>query len=242
MNQDLTITRLDSPSGQARWYQGINKDGEAEWSYASVTSKIDDSFPKGYYLMQWAKEAGIAAQGIFEKAGEEGTRVHIAIDDLLHGAKLNITDMNDREKKCLMSFVDFLDEYKPKILKAEHMIVNHKHKYAGTLDLVCNIDGQDYVVDYKTSKSVYDSHKLQVAAYLHAAEGELNAPKPAILHLGNPKLKKATFSFIEFDQEQYWEGFKLVNQMWDFKNPNAQPKVTEYPDMVELPKEFIINL
>ena len=239
MSDSYIITRLDSESGSTRWYQGEDQDGKVLWTYPSVTSILDDAWPKGAYLMQWARETGLASQAIFEKAGEEGTNVHVSIDLLLHGSKVRIEDMSRKEKKCIMAFLDFLQEMKPNILKAEHMVVNHEHKYAGTLDLVCSINGQEYVVDYKTSSSVQESHKLQVAAYFECVKKDLVKPLPAILHLGN-RTKKG-WSFLEFDADEFFKGFVLVKELWDYKNPGAAPDEESYPEFVEVPAEYLIK-
>ena len=37
--------------------------------------------------------------------------------------------------------------------------------YVGTLDIKCKINGETYIVDMKTSKHIYESHKIQVCAY-----------------------------------------------------------------------------
>lgn len=79
----------------------------------------------------------------------------------------------------------------------EQKIVSHEHGYAGTLDVLTH-GGVDerLVADLKTSKGAFDSHKLQAAAYFHAAIEIAELPDPdgaaiIVLHPdpdGNPTL------------------------------------------------------
>jgi hypothetical protein len=42
------------------------------------------------------------------------------------------------------------------------------HNYAGTMDLLCEIDGRMAILDVKTGKSVHEDAALQINAYAHA--------------------------------------------------------------------------
>jgi hypothetical protein len=41
------------------------------------------------------------------------------------------------------------------------------HRVGGMVDLPCLVDGVPTILDWKTSKAVYETHKMQVAFYLH---------------------------------------------------------------------------
>lgn len=57
-------------------------------------------------------------------------------------------------------------------LYSEQRIYHPDFHYAGTLDAVAILDGVLTLIDFKTSKSVYDEHRLQTAAYVRALELE----------------------------------------------------------------------
>jgi len=63
----------------------------------------------------------------------------------------------------------------PDVLYAEELVANLEHDYAGTFDLIANLDGETWMLDIKTGKSVanakgvvYPDHRLQLAAYARA--------------------------------------------------------------------------
>ena len=247
MKQHDFIRRADEDSN-GRFYSGIvelrdakgDPTGEEEvlWTYPSNTTVLSEAYPMDSYLIKWIRENGLQGQAIFEKAAREGTAAHIAIDSLLNGEKLDSGDYSPKEKRCIQAFIDWHTEFKPKIIATEQIVVNHEFKYAGALDLICELDytkGKTvykgkYIVDYKTSTSVQPKHKLQVSAYQQAADP---TAKTAILHLGNRT--KAHWSFLPFEPEEHWEGFKLMRKVFDFMKPDAMPKVIEYPE------QFILN-
>lgn len=236
MEVQETIRRIDSSVDGRRFYEGVNiVDGEEhrQWCYPSVTTKIDEVYPKDSFLINWIREQGLGGQAIFEKAGEEGTEVHIAVDKLIKGEKVDTALMPLKVKRCIQAFIDWAKEFKPKFLESETMLVNHEYKVAGTRDLLCEINHEKgktkyvgtYVVDYKTSSTIQDKHKIQVSGYWSCTPPEYKA---ALLHLGNRT--NAGWSFHEFDALEYFEQFKHFNKTFDLLYPNAEPKIEVYPD------------
>lgn len=58
-----------------------------------------------------------------------------------------------------------------KILRSEQVVYSKVYGYAGTFDLVLEIDGKKYITDFKTSGGIYGlEYWLQLAAYRHALE------------------------------------------------------------------------
>ena len=60
-------------------------------------------------------------------------------------------------------------------LEVEAFLINEALGYGGTLDLIAELDGEVWLLDWKTGKSVawpdgsvYADHRLQLAAYAHA--------------------------------------------------------------------------
>ena len=105
-----------------------------------------------------------------QKAAEIGTAVHQAVHFYLKGQ----TEMFDVPGvPGQIAFSAFLEWWKDSGLKAVRMeqpVWDKQDGYAGTIDLIAEHPEKGLgVIDFKTSKSVYDDHHLQVAAYLHAA-------------------------------------------------------------------------
>lgn len=238
------IRRIDTSIDGFRFYEGIKLIDDQEvrvWCYPSVTTKIDAVYPKDAFLIKWIREQGLGGQAIFEKAADEGTEVHIAIDEMLQGKVIPTFDMSDKVKKSIKAFLDWCEEYKPIFLESETMVVNHKYKYAGTKDARVLLDYKKgktehkgiYVVDYKTSNSVHDKHKIQNSSYWACGD---RTDKVAILHLGNKT--KAGYSFLEYDPEVYWNKATHYIKTFEMEHPNREPRIIEYPENFELPKSL----
>jgi hypothetical protein len=65
-------------------------------------------------------------------------------------------------------FREFLAEIQPTFLYLEETVWSDTHRYAGSFDAIATIDGETVLLDWKTSKSVYDSVALQLSAYRYA--------------------------------------------------------------------------
>jgi hypothetical protein len=106
------------------------------------------------------------------KAGEIGTTVHHAIEQELN-ARMGLP----YEKKICLSapaemafkhWVDWAASVDLEPIASEQVIWSHRHRYAGTLDLLARVNGRLAVIDWKTGKYVYNEAHLQNAAYRQA--------------------------------------------------------------------------
>ena len=179
----MAIFRIDGSTDGRRYYESVDENKKRLWCYPSVTTKIDAVYPMDSYLVRWIRENGDAGQATFEKAGDEGTEAHIAIDELIQGKKVPTELMSLKVKRCVQAFIDWVTEVNPVFLESEEMIVNHDLKFAGTRDLLCRIGDDTWVIDYKTSSSVQEKHKIQNAAYWSCTDPTF---KTAILRKGIP--------------------------------------------------------
>jgi len=84
-----------------------------------------------------------------------------------------------------MAFEDWAKSVHLKPLAIEQVVFSMRHEYAGTLDLLAEIDGTPTVIDFKTGKSIYAESHLQNVAYRVAlAEmGQARAPHGLIVRL-----------------------------------------------------------
>ena len=165
-----------------RWY---NADGV--W-VPSVTS-ILAVYPKGIGFDKWLGSSDSYDDAIAKRdaAGERGTLVHEAIAALIAGQKIQIIPppgqheslgnrltpittiyAKDAEKvgKLVQGWVNWWESAKPDAIGCEVFVKGDG--YAGTLDFYGWIDGEPWVVDWKSSAGVYTSYHLQTAAYAAA--------------------------------------------------------------------------
>ena len=228
METQEIIKRLDAPNG--RYYQG-EVDNAVIWTHPSVTTILSAVYPSGYYLEKWIRDNGEHGRIEFEKSADQGTEVHVAIEALLQGREVPVyEDMPNKVKKGIQAFIDWYNAVNPKILATEHIV--HGNDYAGACDLICEIDGEIWVVDFKTSRSLHDQHRVQVSAYAHAQQFT-DDPKVALLQLGNSTKKGYTWS--EVDYVKYLTQWKHFLQTYKMLFPDSKPQIKEYPEFLIIP-------
>jgi len=172
--------------------------------YPSVTHVLDQ-LPKGFGFEAWLKAEGLNADKIKKDAAHQGSVVHNAITDLFTGTKLKwrpvIRDHGDGfienefatyTEKCwrmLLKFEEFLIQASPQIIAHEFKMVSLRIGAGGTLDLICLIKGELWLVDVKTSNYLWDSMWTQVGVYKKMWNWQLGDMYPiarhGILHLNS---------------------------------------------------------
>jgi len=65
---------------------------------------------------------------------------------------------------------EFVGAYDLEVEALELHLHSDKYDYAGTCDFIGRVDGEKLVIDWKTSKAIYNTYPLQFSAYLHAYE------------------------------------------------------------------------
>lgn len=226
-----------------RWYIKTLDDGSII-EYPSVTW-IVDSYPKGIGFYKYLADKGWDnAEKLKEDAGNRGTKVHEAISLLLLGNPLKMDDnltnsetgdlepITLEEWEAIMSFVEWHAEMKPVMLQNELTVFNDEHRYAGTADYICEINGERWLVDFKTSKDVWPSFELQLAAYAHALPPELKPDKLAILQVGYTRNKHKKWKWTELEDK--FDLFLASKQIWQNENANVTLKKRDYPTSLSL--------
>jgi hypothetical protein len=105
-----------------------------------------------------------------DRAGTRGTEVHRLAHRLAEGAEV---DVPEELVGHVDSYLQFRDEWNPTNEIVERPIINRQHVYAGTFDLIADLDhglGRQ-LIDIKTSRSgVFGEVALQLAAYRNAEQ------------------------------------------------------------------------
>lgn len=97
-----------------------------------------------------------------------GTLVHSTIEHIL---KKESVETLSSVQPSLAAFQKWQREYQVKILDPAHIekrVYDMEAGYAGTIDMVAEVQGTVGVVDLKTSNGMQDAYFLQTAAYLNA--------------------------------------------------------------------------
>ena len=119
---------------------------------------------------------------VLQNAASKGSIVHNAIENYL---KFGIEDISEEHKPYYLAFLEFLSDKQPTILVTESKVYHKFLRYAGTVDLICIIDGEVYLIDYKTTAVLLEMlTRVQLEAYAKAIEShDFKVDKKAILHL-----------------------------------------------------------
>lgn len=111
---------------------------------------------------------------IKSKAADLGTEIHAYVEAINLGKPVPVFPL--QAKARMRHFADFVDQVAPRIEAAETKVYHRGDRggasarclYAGTLDMLAEIDGRMAVVDVKTGKEVYEEAALQINAYAYA--------------------------------------------------------------------------
>ena len=116
-----------------------------------------------------------------EKAGSIGTQAHKRIEWHLRQALGQVTGpmppITDEALWAFMAFEDWAKsvDLKPRLI--EQVVYSKTYGYAGTMDLLADVEGVPRLVDFKTGKAIYGEALLQSAAY-QTALVEMGHPAP----------------------------------------------------------------
>ena len=106
-----------------------------------------------------------------EEAGDIGTLVHEAVESYIKtGVETKV--VHPKAKECFANFMKWVKDNNVKFISSERKVYSKLHRYAGTADFECVIDGKTFVGDVKTSTGIYDEYWFQVSGYQQALEEE----------------------------------------------------------------------
>ncbi len=227
--------------------------------YYPSSTTILSAYPKGYGFNEWLKMQGSNADELLRKAGEQGTIIHNAIDAILNGQviswvnKAGTPNFTIDEWKMLNRYMEFENTYKPQTLAQELSVLDEELGFGGTIDRVCVINGEIWMIDYKSSKYIWKSHFLQVASYIalwNRMYPEFKIQRWGLMHLrantrGEDKkgniIQGKGWKIEEAPKERGWNDFYKVfhhtKEIWNEENPNYVPKNEVFPDTLQLVTE-----
>lgn len=230
-----------------RWYAEPSENPKTklpEYRYVPSVTWICSYYPKGKGFWKWLADKGWdESERIKAEAGDKGSKVHKAIETLLSGETIEISsgfvnpstgeleELTVEEYEAVLSFEEWYKATNPKILKTEISLFGKE--YAGTIDLVAEINGEIWIIDLKTSQYVWASYELQVSAYrklLEETEG-IKATKLAILQIGYQR-NKDRYKFNEVEDK--YSVFRATMEVWKNETEGEKPLQRDYPVSISL--------
>ena len=157
-----------------------------EKTYSEAVRLGSTEFIKG--LKEVLLTAGREHRAVSKEARETGTEIHAIPEGVLAGKDLGdiLEGIEKTEVKLgALAFLQFQNKYKLEPQFLERKVFSLKYGYAGTLDYYGLLDGKITVLDWKSSKAIYDEYPLQVTAYAQAlVEEGFKVEQTAIVRLG----------------------------------------------------------
>jgi hypothetical protein len=216
----------------------------------SVTT-ILEAYPKGAAYYNWLKENGKDADEIRDEAGRRGSVVHKLTEDYDAGKEVRLVNDNGSidykltEWAMFERYVEFRSRFDLKVEAIELNIISKELGFAGTIDRVCYLNGEKYIIDIKTSNAIYPSYWLQLAAYrallLHVG---VKVDNVAILWLNAKTRTEGKKDDIQgvgwqmitkrFSADDY-ELFMATQKLWQAENKIIKPKNISYAISHRLP-------
>lgn len=167
----------------------------------------------------WYRKAGFeAADKISKESQEIGKLVHSFIELYLNtGAE----PVLGNEGRCAAIIIQWLKENVVKPLYIEQELKDIKLKLVGHCDLIVETDGEQVIIDYKTSKKIDKSYALQLAAYAHMANKQLGTKinKGIILRVDKDPAAEIPLEVVEYiPLKAYWAIFLCGLKFYKFMN------------------------
>ncbi len=163
---------------------GYNIDGE--W-YPRVTSILSIKAKPALYKFYADQPSFAAAEKMKNQSADEGTLLHETVEAILAGDHVIIPEAI---KPAVLAFQEFQNRNEIIPHQIESRIASKKHRYAGTIDVLAELDGKLGVLDIKTSVAIYRDYNLQAAAYVEALHENPTMPPLArwILRIDQSRL------------------------------------------------------
>lgn len=178
-------------------------------------------------LVKWAN--GLGLQGIettkyVDELAAVGTLAHDGIHCHLTDTPWNTDDCSknqiDLAETCIIKWHYFADNHDIEVIHSEWPLVSEEHRYGGTCDLYCKLDGKPTLLDLKTCKGIYDDHFTQLAGYyLLIKEQGLPIDQVMIVRIGRsdaegtqPEVKECP------DIDLHVERFLICRKLYEINN------------------------
>lgn len=224
-----------------RWYANLDDKGYPINLVPSVTW-ICHYYPKGEGFARWqAKNGYDESKALAQAAAEKGSKIHHGIEMLLRGQTIKHDqkiintekgveeEITAEEYEAIMSFADWFSKNKPKIISTERNVIGEK--FAGTIDFICEIEKELWIIDFKSGQGMWGSYDAQLSAYNMLLGGGY---KLGILQVGyqgyikNPE--KFKFTEIVYQPEL----FNSAYTFWLKEATRKKPLEREYPLEIKL--------
>lgn len=125
-----------------------------EEKFDSVTTVLQRATDLSW-LEEWKRRVGVkVAEQITKAALERGTQTHHVLEDYVKGKPDYDKNASPFMKKAIRGVTKLLDEKVSVVYGIEMPVFSRHLNTAGTLDMYCQWNGVNAIVDYKTCKEI----------------------------------------------------------------------------------------
>ena len=173
-------------------------------------------------LVKWSNNLGLKGIDVnkfVDDLAEIGTLAHLMCVDHLKKEKRDyLEDYNKSQikqaKHAFGKFLKWEKEHNPVLIEAEYSHVSEVHRFGGTIDLYCIVDGKKTLIDIKTSKGIFPEHFTQISAYKTLLEENHNEVDDVrILRIGRTEAEG--FEYREVPRvDLHWKRFQRLLEIY----------------------------
>lgn len=176
-------------------------------------------------LVSWANSLGFKRQSYkkeLERTARVGTLVHSYAEErfnkkLFRDMKRAFRLDDFSREQALSAYNGFKmwlrDNKDLEVIASEKELVSNKNKYGGTIDLIAKIDGETFIVDFKTSAKVHSTMFLQLSAYVYMAEENgIKIDRVGIVRLSK---NKGNYEFVVMKRKKLQPYFDIFLKLLD---------------------------
>lgn len=243
-----------------RWYLKPvpNKDTELpEYKEVPSVTWIASFYPKGIPFYKWLADKGWdESEAIKNAAGNRGSKVHLAIADILLGKEVRIDskypskdsgqleELTLEEIECIQSYINWYKELTEdndvEPIAFEVPVFSDKYNYAGTVDFIVKLTNKKtseisyWLIDFKTGQYIWTEYTLQCSAYretiINGENGYPKLPPTADLKLAilqlGYRMNKKGYKFTELEPD--FDMFLTAQKIWKKESGNQSPKKKDF--------------
>lgn len=166
--------------------------------FARVT-RINSIIDKPELRNWYAKTGAVKAKEILMKRAGFGSTLHKLIEVTLRGEQLSSENYDSFLMESMDIFNNWMGKHEVIPEALEQHLWSEKYKYAGTCDFIGIFDGKLYILDWKTSRGIYDEYFLQMAAYAYAFYEQTGIKVDGI---GILQIRDGVFNFVTKDYDE----------------------------------------
>jgi len=255
-----------------RWYAKPSNDISTKlptFKFVPSVTWVASFYPKGTFFYKWLAEKGWdEAEAIKIAAGNKGSKVHLAIADIMLGKEVRIDSKYPNREKgideeltleevdCIQSYLAWKAEVEEKhdleVVAFEVAIFSDIHNYAGTIDFICKLTNKEtkevnyWLIDFKTGQSIWFESEMQISAYresiINGENGFQKLPPDADLKLGilqlGYRMNKKRFKFTEITP--CFDMFLVSKKIWEKEAGKQTVHQKDYPVVISPAREEVV--